>query len=110
MNQEPSNMKNDKTLPKHNYITKELIRRKFIPQDNDFDLYLYDFIFEDLLKFYEFKTILVATSYTISCIKRNNFKDEEGKDIICLFSYFKKALESNLKRLTTPVYLSWEDY
>lgn len=101
--------KEDKTpLPEHNFITKELIRRKFISSDLGLELYYYDLLFEDLLSVYDFKIILVCTGYTISCIKRNNFKDEEGAAINNLYSYFKVSLINNIKRYTAPpVYYDW---
>ncbi len=99
----------NKPLP-HNFITKELIRRKFITDDSDFDLYLWDAIFDDLLQRYEFKVVLICTGYTISCIKRNHFKDEENKPIECLYAYFRVALQANIaKYLRPPVRLSWMD-
>ncbi len=104
--------KDGKTLPPHNFITKELIRRKFITDDSDFDLYLWDALFEEFLQRFEFKVVLICTGYTISCIKRNHFKDEGGRDIECLLAYFKVALRSNIKQYTTPVYIDWlnDDY
>lgn len=95
-------------LLNHTIFTKELIRRSIIQEDvSEFELYLWDSIFQYLLKYYEFRVVLVCTSYTISCIKRNNFKDEEGKPIDSLYAYFKVALYSNIKRYTTPVHIDW---
>ncbi len=97
-------------LLNHTIFTKELIRRSIIQEDvSEFELYLWDSIFQYLLKYYEFRVVLVCTSYTISCIKRNNFKDEEGKPIDSLYAYFKVALYSNIKRYTTttPAHIDW---
>lgn len=100
--------KEDKTpLPKHNFITLELVRRKFITTDSEFDLYLWDTLFQDLLERFDLKVVLICTSYTISCIKRNHFKDENGKDIECLYAYFKVALYHNIHKYITPVYIDW---
>lgn len=54
MNRYKDKLIQDKTLPKHHYITLELVRRKFISSESDFDLYLYDALFEELLLRYEF--------------------------------------------------------
>ena len=111
MKEDTSYKKNDKTP--HHIFTLELIRRKLIAGDNEFDLCLFDSLFEDILRYYEFKTCILAVSYTISCIKRNKLKDEEGQLIECLFAYFKVALDSNLRKLTTPVHIDWfsgDDY
>ena len=87
----------DKTPKKHHFFTLELVRRKLIAGDNEFDLCLFDSLFEDVLRYYEFKTVLIATSYAISCIKRNKFKDEEGQDIECLYAYIKVSLGNSLR-------------
>ena len=100
-------MKQDKTPQNHNFFTNELIRRKLISSDNEFDLYLFDALFEDLLRYYDFNVMIIAVSYTISCIKRNKFKDENGLDIDSIFAYFKVSLSNNLKRLTANAYINW---
>ena len=109
MKEDTSYKKNDKSPQKHHLFTLELVRRKLLAGDNEFDLCLFDSLFEDVLRYYEFKTCIIAVSYTISCIKRNKFKDEEGQQIDCLFAYFKVALCSNLRKLTTPVHIDWLD-
>ena len=73
--------KNDKTPSIHYLFTLELVRRKLIAGDNEFDLCLFDSLFEDVLRYYEFKTCIIAVSYTISCLKRNKLRDEDGQDI-----------------------------
>ena len=40
---------NDKTLPEYNFITYEVCRRQFIKEDDEFEKYLYDALFEELL-------------------------------------------------------------
>lgn len=101
--------KEDKTLPPHNFITLELVRRKFITDDSDFELYLWDALFQEMFQRFEFKVVLICTGYTISCIKRNHFKDENGNGIDCLFAYFKVALYHNIHKYTTPVHIDWMD-
>ena len=49
MNRSNDKSINDKTLPAHNFITRELVRRKMITDESDFELYLYDAWFEELL-------------------------------------------------------------
>lgn len=94
-------------LPKHNFITKELIRRKLVTEDSEFELYQYDELFETLLQRYDFRTLIVCVGYTITCIKRNHFKDEESKPIECLYAYFRVALYNNIHKYTTPVHIDW---
>ena len=38
MNRNKDKLINDKTLPEHNIITRELIRRKIIKDESDFEL------------------------------------------------------------------------
>lgn len=103
--------KEDKTpLQPHNFFTLELIRRKLITEDSEFDLYLWDALFQEMLHHFEFRTVLTCTGYTISCIKRNNFKDEEGKKIECLYAYFKVALLANIKKYMGLIHIDWVDY
>ena len=86
-------------LPKHHYITLELVRRKFISSESDFDLYLYDVLFEELLLRYDFKTVIVATNYVVTKVKQQKFCDEEGNKIQNLYAYFRSSITFNLKKI-----------
>lgn len=100
--------KEDKTpLPPHNFFTLELLRRKLIAEDSEFELYLWDALFQEMLQRFKFRVVLICVGYTISAIKRNHFKDEEGKNIECLYAYFRVALLANIKRYTRFVYIDW---
>lgn len=88
-------------------FVSELIRRKLIIEPSEFELSLWEEFFQEMLQHFQFRVVLVCTSYTISCIKRNNCKDEEGNDIECLYAYFKVALLANIKRYTRNVYIDW---
>lgn len=100
--------KEDKTpLRPHNFFTLELIRRKLIAEDSEFELYLWDALFQEMLQRFKFRVVLICVGYTISAIKRNHFKDEEGKNIECLYAYFRVALLANIKRYTRFVYIDW---
>ena len=104
---EDTREKIQENTPKCTIFTKELIRRKILVDPSDFEIELFDSIFKELLMYYEYRVILVCSSYTISCLKRNNCKDAEGNDIECLYAYFKVALLANIKRYTRPVYIDW---
>nr|MBP3259264.1 hypothetical protein [Bacilli bacterium] len=93
--------------PRCTIFTKELIRRKILVDPSEFEIELFDTIFKELLMYYEYRVILICCSYTISCIKRNDLKDEENKPIESLYAYFKVALLSNIKRYTRPVDIDW---
>ncbi|MBE6153992.1 MAG: hypothetical protein E7163_00235 [Firmicutes bacterium] len=88
-------------------FVSELIRRKLIIEPSEFELSLWNEFFSELLQHFQYRVVLYCTSYTISCIKRNHLKDEDGNDIECLYAYFKVALLANIKRYTRPVYIDW---
>lgn len=107
MNRSNDKLINDKTLPAHNFITRELVRRKMVTDGSDFELYLYDALFEELLLRYEFKTVIVCTNYVITHMKQNNFLDEHGNPIENIYAYFASSIRFNLKKITSE--FSWEE-
>lgn len=109
MNRYKDKLINDKTFPPHNFITLELVRRRFISSDSDFDLYLYDSLFEELLLRYEFKTIIVATNYIVTKVQKQKFLDENGEKIENVFAYFSASIRFNLKKITGELYIDWLD-
>lgn len=112
MNRYNDKLIKDKTLPSHNYITLELVRRKFITTESDFDLYLFDSLFEELMLHYEFKTIIVATNYVVTKVKQHKFCDENGNRIENLYAYFRTSILFNLRKITNELDLGWltDDY
>ena len=107
MNRNKDILIQDKTLPPHNFITLELVRRKFISGESDFDLYLYDALFEELLLRYDFKTIIVATNYVVTKVKHQRFCDEEGSKIQNLYAYFRTSISFNLRKITNQIDFDW---
>lgn len=109
MNRYKDTLIQDKTLPVvHNFITLELVRRKFISgDDNDFEMYLYDALFEELLLRYDFKIVIVATNYVVSKMKKSNFCDENGDKIENRIAYFASSVRFNLKKLSGELYIDW---
>ncbi len=102
----------DKTLPNHHYITLELLRRNFISGESDFDLYLYDALFEELLLRYDFKTVIVATNYVATRVEQQQFCSEDGAKIENLYAYFRSSITFNLKKITNQIDFDWlnDDY
>ncbi len=80
-----------------NSITLELIKRKFITEDS-LDIVRYDQFFNEIIGYYDYYSILIATNYTISRMKDRTI-DEEGKPILEKFTYFKVSLYNNLSKL-----------
>ena len=81
-----------------NSITLELIKRKFINEDS-IDIFRYDQLFNEIIGYYDYYSIIMATSYTISRMKGRT-TDEEGNLIEHTFLYFKESLFNNLNKLT----------
>ena len=100
---------NDKTLPAHNFITYEMCRCKFIKEDDEFEKYLYDALFEELLLRYEFKTVIIATNYIISKLHQHNMTDENGNRIENVYAYFSKSIKFNLKKISGELFIDWID-
>lgn len=83
----------------HNILTKELIRRNYI-SENDSSSFLFDDFFDDLLaNGHNYKDLLVMTNYVVSRTKERNFKDEYDNEIKNKYGYFKSSLLSNIDRL-----------
>lgn len=101
--------KDKNTLPVHNFITLELVRRKFISDDDEFEKFLYDALFEELLLRYEFKMVLIATNYVVTKMKQHNFCDENGNRIENRLAYFSKSIKFNLKKISGELYIDWLD-
>lgn len=82
----------------HNFLTIDLIDRKYITKD-DTDIYNYDKLFENLLNKYEIKDLLMILHYIIPRVLNRNFVDENGEKIVNKFGYLKTSILNNIDRL-----------
>lgn len=83
---------------KHSILTKELIKRNYITND-DSSSFLFDQLFEELLeKGNNYKDLLIMTNYVVSRIKERNYKDENDNEIKNKYGYFKSSLLSNISK------------
>ena len=105
--------KDDKTILndfkdfKHNYLTEELIKNKYITCD-DSQVFYYDSLFEKLLDDgNEFQNLLKIVHYIVPRVVSRNFKDEDGKDIENKFGYFKNSIISNINKLNVDIDDLW---
>ena len=98
---------------KHNILTKELIRRNYI-SDDDASSFLFDQLFEDLLlEGNDYRDLFNMTNYIILKTKERDFKDENNNEISNRFGYFKNSLISNInkfKNMPDSIYESDDDY
>lgn len=82
----------------HNFLTIDLIDRKYITND-DTDIYNYDKLFENLLNEYETSEILMILHYIIPRVLDHDFIDENGEKIANKFGYLKNSILNNIVRL-----------
>lgn len=105
--------KDDKTILndfkdfKHNYLTEELIKNKYITCD-DSQVFYYDSLFEKLLDDgNEFQDLLKIVHYIVPRVVSRNFKDEDGKEIENKFGYFKSSIISNINKFNIDIDNLW---
>lgn len=91
-----------------NYLTKELIKNKYI-EKNDSQIIYYDKLFETLLKEKEFKDILIIIHYIIPKVIKRNFYDEEGNKIENKYGYLKNAILNNIDKLDSYEKELWDE-
>lgn len=83
----------------HNRLTIELIKQKYIDEE-DSQLYYYDDLFSNLLsEGNSYRQLLVVVQYTTSRVIERNFIDENGYEIKNKFGYLKNSIYSNLNKL-----------
>ena len=94
---------------KHNYLTEELIKNKYITCD-DSQVFYYDSLFEKLLgDGNEFQDLLKIVHYIVPRVVRRDFKDEDGNEIENKFGYFKNSIISNINRFHLDLDELWGD-
>lgn len=104
--------KEDKTKNKifednHNFLTIDLIDRKYITK-GDNDIYNYDKLFENLLNEYETTDLLMILHYIIPRVLDRDFVDENGEKIANKFGYLKNSILNNIDRLKNNE-LEWDE-
>ncbi len=93
----------DKTI---NPLVKELIKRKFI-SENDLDIFNYSDLFDNLLNDYDYKNIIIAINYTIQRWFLNKGYDEGNNKIENKFAYYKRSLTNNIIKISEETDLEW---
>lgn len=97
------NDKYDKTSNKeikHNPLTEDLVKKKYVDNDNHYVLFLFDKLFNEYLaNGKSYMELFGAIHYIVPRVVDRNFVDEEGNKINNKYGYFKTALESNFEKL-----------
>lgn len=84
---------------KHNPLTDDLVRQKYINNKSQHELFLFDKLFNDyLLNGKSYMELFGAIHYIVLRIISRNFIDEDGNKIANKYGYFKNSLESNFKK------------
>lgn len=84
---------------KHNPLTDDLVRQKYINNKSQHELFLFDKLFNDYLaNGKSYMELFVAIHYIVLRIISRNFIDEDGNKIANKYGYFKNSLESNFKK------------
>ncbi len=91
----------------HNFLTIDLIDRKYITKD-DTDIYNYDKLFENLLNEYETSDLLMILHYIIPRVINRYFVDENGEKITNKFGYLKISILNNIDKLKNNE-LEWDE-
>ena len=91
----------------HNFLTIDLIDRKYITND-DTVIYNYDKLFENLLNEYETSEILMILHYIIPRVLDHDFIDENGEKIANKFGYLKNSILNNIVRLKNNE-IEWDE-
>lgn len=91
----------------HNFLTIDLIDRKYITKD-DTDIYNYDKLFENLLNEYKISEIFTILHYIIPRVLDRDFVDENGEKIENKFGYLKNSILNNIARLKNNE-LEWDE-
>ncbi len=109
--------KTSKEELKHNPLTDDLVKQKYISNNNQHELFLFDKLFNEYLSNGKsYMELFGAIHYIVPRVVSRNFIDEDGNKIVNKYGYFKSSLESNFKKLESlgkEIYSddeSWLDY
>ncbi len=112
--------KYDKTSKKdlkHNPLTDDLVKQKYISNKDQHELFLFDKLFNEYLSNGKsYMELFGAIHYIVPRVVSRNFIDEDGHKIANKYGYFKNSLESNFRKLENlgkDLYSdeeSWLDY
>lgn len=84
----------------HNILTNELVKEKYLNEEDNNLLFAFDSLFEkEIIKGHNAKELFSAIHYIVPRVIERDFKDEDGRKIENVYGYFKNALESNFEKL-----------
>ena len=84
----------------HNSLTEDLVRQKYIDGKDQYELFLFDKLFNEYLSNgRSYMELFGAIHYIVPRVVSRDFIDEEGNHIANKYGYFKNSLESNFEKL-----------
>lgn len=84
-----------------NMVTKSLIKKKYIDED-DSSIFRYNDFFDELLKEgHSYRELLDDCSYVISRLESRNYLDENNNKIKDKFNYLKSSIISRIERINS---------
>lgn len=107
INEDEKKISSSFSLEEHHAITKDLVEREYLAQD-DVELYKYDKFFKEILKKQKFTDVISITHYIISCVKSRHFIDEFDNKIENKFGYLKTSIENNIEMFKRRE-IEWDD-
>lgn len=84
----------------HNYLTFRLIKNHYI-SEFDSKLHYYDMLFNELLENNNKSDLSIIIDYICKRVRDNNYKDEDGHDILNKYGYLKNSILSNINLLAS---------
>ena len=105
-NKQSTNNK-DKYDKQESLFLKELIKRKFI-NENDLDIPRYSCLFDELLQEYSYYDLIKVCGYIADKWQNNGGLDVNGLSITNKYSYFKTALINNLEKINNDIDLDYD--
>lgn len=103
----PSTNNKDKYDKQKNLFLKELIKRKFI-NENDLDIPRYSCLFDELLQEYSYYDLIKVCGYIADKWQNNGGLDENDLSITNKYSYFETALINNLEKINNDIDLGYD--
>lgn len=92
--------KTSKEELKHNPLTDDLVRQKYISNKDQHELFFFDKLFNEYLSNGKsYMELFGAIHYIVPRVVSRDFIDEDGHKIANKYGYFKSSLESNFKKL-----------
>ncbi len=84
----------------HNVLTDELVKQKYIEEEDNYSKFLFDKLFNEYLTAGKtYRELFSSIHYIVPRVVSRSFIDEDGNEITNRYGYFKSSIESNFQKL-----------